>query len=269
MASTFEGGAAVRSRIIARFGWPLRFRPVLLFVGTIVALMAVACSSGEADSTPTPTLETPVPLVIPTSTPRPAVSLEDRRAIALVYGMFEFSTGPNLRVIRQMTELGHPGLVAPLIEITGLSFQDSTSEPIADALFQLTGENFGGSFEAQPQWFEWLIDHPEFEPIAGYDQWKGQFYSEIGRGLDTFLYENVPSRIPVWAIQFGGVGKDVIESLDEPIFTNADGATYLDPMERVFGIEVNGETKAYPERIMRVHELSNDVVGGRQVALVY
>lgn len=171
--------------------------------------------------------------------------------------------------MQQMADLGHPGLVAPLIEITGLSFEPFTSVPIGNALKALTGEDFGGGFESQAMWFEWLAEHPEFEPIAGYDEWKGDFYTEIAGGLDSFLYEGVPSRIPIWGVQFGGVGKGGIPSLDNPVFVSPEEATYLDPEERVFGIVVNGEARAYPERIMRVHELSNDVVGGRPVALVY
>ncbi len=183
--------------------------------------------------------------------------------------LFDLQTGPNLDVVRQMADLGHPGLVAPLVEITAFSFESFISEPIGEALLTLTGEDLGGGFESQPLWLEWLAENPQFEPVAGYDRWKGEFYSEIAGGLDSFLYENVPARIPLWGVQFGGVGKDGIPSLDNPVFVDPEQATYLDPDERVFGIFVNGEARAYPERIMRVHELSNDVVGGRPVALVY
>lgn len=253
-------------------------------VAAIVALVAVACSSGGQSNSPEPTAiraqpsetatpagptATPSPLIIPTPTPRPPLTDDDKLAFALMLRLFNLQRGPNIDVIAQMVELNHPGLVAPLVEITGFSFDPSTSIPIGNALMLLTGEDFGGGFDSQTVWFEWLADHPEFEPVVGYDEWKGDFYSEIAGGLDSFLYRDVPARIPLWGVQFGGVGKDGIPSLDEPIFTSPEQATYLDPNERVFGIVVNGEARAYPERIMRVHELSNDVVGGRPVALVY
>ncbi len=246
-------------------------------VVAIVALVAVACSSGGQASNPTPTAiraqpeitPTQSPLVLPTPTPRPPLTDDDKLGFALMLRLFDLQLGPDIDVMAQMVKLDHPGLVAPLIEIMGFSFDEGTSTPIGNALFLLTGEDFGGGFDSQARWFEWLADHPEFAPIAGYDKWKGEFYSEIAGGLDSFLYQDVPSRIPLWAVQFGGVGKDGIPSLDEPIFVSPEEATYLDPNERVFGIEVNGETRAYPERIMRVHELSNDVVGGRPIALVY
>ncbi len=259
----------------------LKPQRALLPVAAIVALAAVACSSSNeptatairAEPSPSPTTvpptATPNQLVVPTATPRPPLTEDDRLGRALMLRLFELDRGPNLDVIEQMVELGHPGLVAPLVEITGFSFESFTAGPIGDALFQLTGADLGGSFESQRAWLEWQAENPEFEPIAGYDEWKGNFYSEIAGGLDSFLYADVPTRIPLWGVQFGGVGKDGIPSLDNPIFVTPEQATYLDPDERVFGIVVNGEARAYPERIMRVHELSNDVVGGRPVALVY
>ncbi len=256
-------------------------RRAIVPVAAIVALAAVACSSAsEPEPTPiraqppaTPTVAgptaTPEPLIIPTSTPRPAPTDDDRLGFALMLRLFDFQRGPDIDVIGQMVDLNHPGLVAPLVEITGFAFEESIANAIGNALFLLTGENLGGGFESQPAWLEWLAEHPEYEPIPGYAQWKGDFYTQIARGLDSFLYEDVPTRIPLWGVQFGGVGKDGIPSLDNPIFVSPEEATYLDPNERVFGIVVNGEARAYPERIMRVHELSNDVVGGRPVALVY
>ncbi len=250
-------------------------RHALLSVATIVALVAVACSSTE-EGTPatvqselkaTAATSTPLPQITPT--PRPQLSAEDRRAVALMTRLYDFERGPDLKVIDKMVELDHAGLVAPLVEITGFSFSAHTAAPIGRALLELTGEDLGGGFESQTDWFKWLADHPEFEPIAGYDKWKGDFYSEIAVGLDSFLYEGVPSTIPLWGVQFGGVGKDGIPALDNPVFIGPDEADYLDPNERVLGIVVNGEARAYPERIMRVHELSNDVVGGRPIVLVY
>lgn len=243
-------------------------------MGAIVALVAVACSSGDepaAEPTRSFTLieVTPTAGPVPTVTPRPPLTEEDRIAFALMLRLYDFQRGPDVDVMAQMVELGHPGVVPALIEITGLAFEPSVSTPIGNTLKMLTGQDLGGGFESQAQWYEWLAENPEFEPVAGFDQWKGDFYAEIANGLDSFLYRDVPARIPIWGVQFGGVGKDGIPSLDNPAFISPEQATYLDPNERVFGIVVNGEARAYPERIMRVHELSNDVVGGRQVALVY
>lgn len=43
----------------------------------------------------------------------------------------------------------------------------------------------------------------------------------------------------------------------------------LFPADRVIGVEVGGRTRAYPLRILNWHEVVNDVVDGRPVAVVY
>ena len=48
-----------------------------------------------------------------------------------------------------------------------------------------------------------------------------------------------------------------------------DEAAYLQPSDRVFGVSINGEHRAYPLRVLNAHEMANDVVGGVQFALAY
>lgn len=49
----------------------------------------------------------------------------------------------------------------------------------------------------------------------------------------------------------------------------ADDAAYLDDDNVVFGIEVNGDVRAYPKRILAWHEMFVDTVGGVPVIGVY
>ena len=49
----------------------------------------------------------------------------------------------------------------------------------------------------------------------------------------------------------------------------ADEADYLNWDDRVFGVSINGEHRAYPLRILNPHEMANDVVGGVPFALAY
>ncbi len=252
-------------------------RRVAVAVAGVVAVAAVACggdggAAAPPDATPIPVAtSTPAPTVPPpaTPTPRPPLTEDDKIAVAFMHRFYDMFKGPDLDVIKEIGEFGHPGLVAPLVEIAGFIFEDFIGEEIGAALEKLTGADLGGGFESQSSWYKWLDRNDGFEPVQGYAGWKGQFYADIAGGLDDFLYEGVPARIPLWAVQFGGVGKGGIPSVDDPVFIPAKEATYLEPDERVFGVFVNGEARAYPERIMRVHELSNDVVGGKPVVLVY
>lgn len=64
-------------------------------------------------------------------------------------------------------------------------------------------------------------------------------------------------------------GKDCIPSIDDPRFESADEATWLRSSDRVIGVEVDGEAKAYPLRILNVHEIVNDEIAGRPIAVTY
>ncbi len=81
------------------------------------------------------------------------------------------------------------------------------------------------------------------------------------------MYNGVRARVPVWAVQWGGVAKDGIRPLEDPPVIPGAAAEYLEPDEIVLGVVVNGEARAYPKRILNVHELANDVVGGKPVAV--
>ncbi|MDY6761567.1 MAG: DUF3179 domain-containing protein [Candidatus Nanohaloarchaea archaeon] len=67
----------------------------------------------------------------------------------------------------------------------------------------------------------------------------------------------------------GCPGMDCIPSIDNPKFQRAAEATWLDSSDLVIGVEVDGEAKAYPFRILNVHEIVNDEVGGEPVAVTY
>ena len=41
------------------------------------------------------------------------------------------------------------------------------------------------------------------------------------------------------------------------------------PDDRVFGVSINGEHRAYPLRIVNAHEMANDWLGGEPIALAY
>jgi hypothetical protein len=49
----------------------------------------------------------------------------------------------------------------------------------------------------------------------------------------------------------------------------ADKADYMMAGEPVLGIEVNGDARAYPLRILEWHEIVNDQIGGTAIALTY
>ena len=60
-----------------------------------------------------------------------------------------------------------------------------------------------------------------------------------------------------------------IPAADNPKVSSAEDARWLKDDDIVFGIEVNGEYRAYPRRIMEVREMVNDTLGGRQLGIPY
>ena len=76
-------------------------------------------------------------------------------------------------------------------------------------------------------------------------------------------------RIRLEEITWGGVRVDGIPSLDNPPLIAAAEANYLKGDDLVFGLEINGNARAYPLRIMGWHEMFNEVIGGVSVALAY
>ena len=56
--------------------------------------------------------------------------------------------------------------------------------------------------------------------------------------------------------------RDVIPAIRKPVAVPAGKAKWLKAADRVLGVVVNGEARAYPLRILEVHEMVNDTLGG-------
>ncbi|MGH2952742.1 MAG: DUF3179 domain-containing protein [Solirubrobacterales bacterium] len=68
----------------------------------------------------------------------------------------------------------------------------------------------------------------------------------------------------------GGPGKDGIPALNDPRFTRARAAEpFLEGREPVAVVELAGEARAYPLAILIWHEIVNDEIAGRPIAVTY
>jgi hypothetical protein len=75
--------------------------------------------------------------------------------------------------------------------------------------------------------------------------------------------------IPLDKIKGGGPPKDGIPSIDKPIFAPVSDSQFMSDSDTVIGLEINGETKAYPIFILVWHEIVNDKVGDVPVSVTY
>jgi len=68
----------------------------------------------------------------------------------------------------------------------------------------------------------------------------------------------------------GGPPPDGIPPIDDPRFISPDeAATFLDEREPVIALEIGGDARAYPARILLWHEIVNDEMGGVPVSITY
>ncbi|MEM7541017.1 MAG: DUF3179 domain-containing protein [Pseudomonadota bacterium] len=150
--------------------------------------------------------------------------------------------------------------------ITALRFAREGTAAIVDALKRLTGEDRG------EDWFAWMLyqqAHPENGVPDDFAVFKSDLLARIDPNFLKFIDADVQHRIRLEEIAWGGVVKDGIPALDYPTLISASQASYLSASEPVFGIEINGDARAYPYRIMDWHEMFNDEIGGVSVALAY
>ena len=64
--------------------------------------------------------------------------------------------------------------------------------------------------------------------------------------------------------------KDAIPSIDRPRFYGVQEANEeYEPDEMVIGVEFNGDARAYPVGLLSSHEIVNDTVGGRPIAVTW
>ena len=66
------------------------------------------------------------------------------------------------------------------------------------------------------------------------------------------------------------LGFDAIRSIENPTFlerANADGL--YSPDELILGIDIEGDVRAYSVPLLSRHEVVNDVVGGKPVAITW
>jgi hypothetical protein len=76
--------------------------------------------------------------------------------------------------------------------------------------------------------------------------------------------------VPLEDFVGGGPGKDGIPAIDRPRFVALEeGEGFLEDREPVAAVELGGAAKAYPIRIMVWHEIVNDEIAGKPIALTY
>ena len=66
------------------------------------------------------------------------------------------------------------------------------------------------------------------------------------------------------------LARDGIPAILDPVFAaQAEALAQMDPSERVIGVSINGDHRAYPLNLLSRHEIVNDTVGGKPIAVTW
>lgn len=252
------------------------FRPV--FMAVLVALSFHWSTALQAQTTPLPSYvieEFGAPPDVPDG-PLSA-SLQSSVRAAFVTSMSEGTWGRDQAIaLTEIAESGDPRLVWLISDLMRFVPDPRVNAELSNAASVLLGK----SFRSGNNWggitdhlIAWDIPAP-----PDYLQAKRAIFTSVFDGWDRIFVEgNVDWRLVSW----GGVLIDdrpfdttdepcnCIPAADNPQVTAAQDARWLDDDAIVFGVEVNGEYRAYPRRIMEVREMVNDTLGGRDLGIPY
>ena len=247
----------------------------------LLLAVAGACSAAgapaeQAGSTPTPLPALDAPAAAeadPTAAPfRSAGDAYNSNAnMYLLFANWDYSPQGSLDAIEQAVEHNDKSMVPVMIEMLRFFGNWEVVQETLKGLSAITGEDFPTYSRGWHEWMEWLgRNGDEYAPPDGYVKWKSELMSLIDPRFGDFLLPaGNGSRVNVAEIAWGGVLPDGIPPLENAPVVAAGGQDYMLPSDRVFGVSINGEHRAYPLRIVNAHEMANDVLGGEPISLAY
>ena len=256
-------GRKTLSRLLRHFG---------LLLAVFIAAVAVACSGTEESTAPAEGTPTASPTQTPTAAPAPATGYDSTENMFRLFSGRNHDPFDTHEAIALAIFHKDKSMVPVMIETFRFFFgDDDIIEELNGGLSAITGQELRDNYRAWDEWMEWLGNNAdEYNPPDGYVQWKSEIMSLIDPRFAEFLEPAAQgSRINVFEIAWGGVRPDGIPDLQNAPVVSADEQDYLLPTDRVFGVSINGEHRAYPLRIVNAHEMANDVLGGEPIALAY
>lgn len=122
--------------------------------------------------------------------------------------------------------------------------------------------------------YEWLWSQPSADrgEMARFRVELYDFLSDRmanSSSLADYFRDDPPASIRLDEIRWGGVTRDGIPPIRQPRMRDAGHADFLADTDKVFGVRIGGESRAYPRRILGFHEMVSDVIAGNPVTGVY
>jgi hypothetical protein len=215
----------------------------------------------------------------PPAVPKGALTEETQAAVQMAFiESMERTTwgGDQATALNEIAESGDPRIAWLISDLMRFAPDQQLNTELANAASKLLGID-------PPKQNHWgvITDHLIAWDIPApphYLQAKRAIFTSIIPGWDRIFVEG---DIDWRHVSWGGVLIDdraydttdepcnCIPAADNPEISRAEDATWLKDEDIVFGIEVNGEYRAYPRRIMEVREMVNDTLGGRHLGIPY
>lgn len=197
----------------------------------------------------------------------PANAAETLQGETLVEAFFALASSDkktNRRAEKQIRQSWHDTYGVMCLEMTQYAAQ-SERKRIFRLLEEQTGQDFGDDRDA---WWRWIWSK-EREAHPSYAEFKSRLYGLLDARFAGYFDDQRQATIRLDEVRWGGVKQDGIPPLRDPTMITAQEATYLGDDNVIFGLEVEGDVRAYPKRILAWHEMFTDTVGGVPVAGVY
>ena len=184
-----------------------RFAYSLVF--GLMAVAAVACGNSDSVAAPETAVSTATheAATSAANTPAPTIASQEQEAVDIMWRLIGRYGAADENAVKAAGRNGHPGLVPVLVEAASRTFNPDLALEISRALESITGDSVGGDFVLSGPWFSWMgRQNPPQVMLPEFDEWKGEILATIDPSFKEFIYEDVPTRIPLWTVAWGGSG---------------------------------------------------------------
>lgn len=209
----------------------------------------------------------------------------DEATVAAIDDLFSmFVTGIDPESIAAVGASGDPRVAWLLSDMLRFAGSREVTAVTIDAVAHLTGVDLSEDPLSSTRLWQSLTNHLfawDLEAPPGYVDWKRIPFELVDRRWAP-IFDDDDAAIDWRYLSWGGVLIDdrplgdtdpcaagCIPALDDPGVTDAAGGDWYPDDALVFGVVVDGDARAYPKNMMEVHEMVNDTVGGRRIAVPY
>ncbi|MDE2967513.1 MAG: DUF3179 domain-containing protein [Chloroflexota bacterium] len=167
-------------------------------------------------------------------------------------------------LLDQLLAADSPAIDKYIIDLS--AFPNPYWEQALDYLKRRYGEALRTVYDS-PEIFNF---HPEDRATPAYLRFKQALFGSQFEDMAEMMDPDAAIVIDAREIQWGGVRVDGIPPLEFPTQVFPDeAAEWINDTDIVVGVEIDGDARAYPIRIIAWHEMVNDTIGGVPVSLAY